>query len=207
MESSRRAQRPHIIVTRRVSTFPQTSLKLAGYDDAESKSAAACCAAAASWRSAGAQAWELETRVPAKHAPECKIYSNFSITSSGGLKCTCSSGRLLPGIRQTAAVVRIVSTAVPALQRTRRQNEYHDVRPSQACVVKVGEDINAASLVGPHRPFASRSLYCLSREIKSNQTRSYSSLVGACGCEPRLGDDQRGGPWNPPACPLICIIV
>ena len=65
-----------------------------GYDDAESKSAAACCAAAAAWRSSGAQAWELEARVPATHAPECKIYTNFSVANNSGLNCT--AGKLLP---------------------------------------------------------------------------------------------------------------
>ena len=61
-----------------------------GFEDPESQSAAACCAAAAAWRSAGAQAWELMTF--AKHAPECKIYSNFSIASRSGMPCT--SGKL-----------------------------------------------------------------------------------------------------------------
>ena len=60
-----------------------------GFDDKESKSAAACCAAAAAWRTAGAGAWELEARVPAKHAPECKIYASYAAANeTSQLRCT-----------------------------------------------------------------------------------------------------------------------
>jgi hypothetical protein len=90
-----------------------------GYGDAESKSAAACCAAAVAWRSAGARAWELETRTPAKHAPECKVYANFSVANSSRLKCT--SGRLLPA--RVAAPSRAGGVVVESVVLVGHTNE------------------------------------------------------------------------------------
>jgi len=65
-----------------------------GPGDPESHSASACCAAAQAW-APQAQAWELATRVPATHGPECNIMAEFVPTNRTGLRCT--SGRLVAG--------------------------------------------------------------------------------------------------------------
>lgn len=66
-----------------------------GFGDPESQSAAACCAAAQAW-APQAQGWELATRVPGTHGPECNLFAHFVPTNRTGLKCT--SGALLLGV-------------------------------------------------------------------------------------------------------------
>ncbi len=58
-----------------------------GFEDPESHSVAACCAAAQAW-APRAQGWQLATRVPATHGPECSIFAYFVPTNRTGLNCT-----------------------------------------------------------------------------------------------------------------------